>query len=332
MREFWTASIILLLVVSVSSIGPHQITHVPSFNGTNAYQYLIDQCDFGPRPPGSGNLTRSRAYIAETIESFGWNVTLQDFTYMEVECVNIIATWESSQTSPIILGAHYDTRPRATSDPYIENRTKPVLGANDGASGVAVLMELARSLPETVRSTVELVLFDAEDSGQIDGWDWIQGATYYVSQLSSVRISSIQAMILADMVGDENLRLPRESSSTTSLQNTIWSIAHQLGHNDTFLETGGASITDDHRPFLNVGIPSVDLIHYPFPWYWHTVEDTPEKCSAESLQTVGEVLEVFVVEYANSGTSFPVDNPTLLWVAAGAIIVVPVIIFMFRRR
>jgi Zn-dependent M28 family amino/carboxypeptidase len=270
--------------------------------------------------------------ISETLESFGWNITFQNFTYMEVECVNIIATWESSLTAPLILGAHYDTRPRATSDPDSENRTKPVLGANDGASGVAVLMELARSLPEGVRSNVELVLFDAEDSGQIDGWDWIQGATYYVSQLSSARISSIQAMILADMVGDANLRLPRESSSTTSLQNTIWSIAHQLGHNDTFLETSGASITDDHRPFLNVGIPAVDLIHYPFPWYWHTLEDTPEKCSAESLQIVGDVIEVFVVDYVSSGTTFPVDDPTILWIAMGAIIAVPAIILMFRRR
>jgi hypothetical protein len=332
MREFWTASIILLLALSVSSIGSHQITHVPSFNGTNAYQYLIDQCDFGPRPPGSENLSLCRAYITETFESLGWNVALQNFTYMDVECVNIIATWESFLTSPIILGAHYDTRPRATSDPDSENRSKAVLGANDGASGVAVLLELAHSLPEDVRSTVELVLFDAEDSGQIDGWDWIQGATYYVSQLSSTRISSIQAMILADMVGDENLRLPRESSSTTSLQNTIWSIANQLGHNDTFLETSGASITDDHRPFLSVGIPAVDLIHYPFPWYWHTLEDTPDKCSANSLQIVGEVLEVFVVEQANNGTTFPVDDSTFLWVAAVIIIVVPVIVLIFRRR
>ncbi len=335
MREIVTVFIaFLLFTLSVNSISPHQISHVPSFSGTNAYQHLLDQCDFGPRPPGSENLSLCRTMISDTFRAAGWNVTLQNFTYQEVECVNIIVTWDSSQSSPLILGAHYDTRPRATSDPDPENRSKPVLGANDGASGVAVLMELARSLPESVRPTVEIVLFDAEDSGQIDGWDYIQGATYYVSQLNSSRISTIHAMVLADMVGDENLRLPRESSSTTSLQNTIWNIANQLGYNNTFLETYGASITDDHRPFLNSGIPAVDLIHYPFPWYWHTLEDTPDKCSSASLQTVGEVLEVFVVEQANDGSTFPTDESGSLIIALGvaALVAMPFIYFLLKRR
>lgn len=329
MREFWTASIVVLLItISVSPISPLQISHVPSFNGTNAYQYLVEQCDFGPRPPGSENLSLCRLMIAETFESFGWNVTFQNFTYNEVECVNIIARWNSQNNSPIILGAHYDTRPPGSSDPGSG------LGANDGASGVAVLMELADSLPETVRSTVEIVLFDAEDSGNIDGWEWIQGATYYVSQLSSARRNSIQAMVLVDMVGDENLRLPRESSSTKSLQNTIWSIADQLGHNDTFLESSGGSIIDDHRPFLDAGIPALDLIHVPFPWYWHTLEDTPDKCSTESLQTVGEVLEVFVVEQANNGLIFPNDDPTLLVIGIGVVVIIaaPLIFLILKRR
>jgi Zn-dependent M28 family amino/carboxypeptidase len=272
--------------------------------------------------------------ISETFEATGWSVSFQNFTYMEVDCVNIIATWASSTTSPVVLGAHYDTRPNATSESLLADRNKPVLGANDGASGVAVLMELANSLPESVRSSVEIVLFDAEDSGQIAGWDWIQGSTYYVSQLSTARINSLQAMILADMVGDENLRLPRETSSTTSLQDTLWDIANQLGHNDTFLDTNGGSIIDDHRPFLAAGIPAVDLIHHPFPQTWHTLEDTPDKCSAESLQTVGEVLEVFVVEHANSGTTFPVDDSTFLWVSIGVIVVIaaPLIVLIMKRR
>jgi len=329
MREYWTASVFLLLITfSASSISPHQITHIPVFDGTNAYQYLIDQCNFGPRPPGSENLSLCRAMISETFDAAGWNVILQNFTYKEVECVNIIARWNSQNNSPIILGAHYDTRPPGSSDPGSG------LGANDGASGVAVLMELANSLPTDVRSTVEIVLFDAEDSGQIDGWDWIQGSTYYVSQLSSARINSIQAMVLVDMVGDENLRLPRETSSTASLQNTIWSIADELGHSDVFLDTNGGSIIDDHRPFLDAGIPAVDLIHYPFPETWHTLEDTPDRCSAESLQAVGEVVEVFIIEHAASGTTYPVDDSTLLLVAVGvvAIIAVVLIVLIVKRR
>ncbi len=335
MREFWTVSIVALLItLSLSPISTLQISHVPSFNGTNAYQYLVDQTDFGPRPPGSENLSLSRAMISETFEAAGWNVTFQNFTYKEVECVNIIVTWPSSPSPPVILGAHYDTRPEATADPGLANRSKPVLGANDGASGVAVLMELADSLPEIVRSTVEIVLFDAEDSGNIDGWEWIQGATYYVSQLNSTQRNSIQAMVLVDMVGDENLRLLRESSSTNSLQNTIWSIAGQLGHNDTFLESYGESIIDDHRPFLDAGIPAVDLIqHAPFPWYWHTLEDTPDKCSVESLQTVGEVLEVFVVEQANNGITFSSDDSTLLIIGVGAVVIITVaLIYLILKR
>lgn len=335
MREIGIILIVFLIfTMSINSMGPHQISHVPSFSGTNAYQHLIDQCNFGPRPPGSENLSMCRTMISDTFRTAGWNVTFQNFTYQEVECVNIIATWASSEASPLILGAHYDTRPRATSDPDPVNRSKPIIGANDGASGVAVLMELARSLPESVRSAVELVLFDAEDSGQIDEWDWIQGATYYVSQLSSERKSSIRAMVLADMVGDESLRLPRESSSTRSLQNTIWNIANQLGYNETFLENYGASITDDHRPFLNAGIPAVDLIHYPFPWYWHTLEDTPDKCSSTSLQIVGDVLEVFVVEQANDGSTFPIDESMPLIIALGvaAIIATSFVYFILKRR
>ncbi len=321
MREFWTASIVALLItLSLSPISTLQISHVPSFNGTNAYQYLVDQSDFGPRPPGSENLSLSRVMISETFEAAGWNVSFQNFTYREVECVNIVVSWASSQSSPIIIGAHYDTRPG-------------IIGANDGASGVAVLMELADSLPEAVRSTVEIVLFDAEDSGNIDGWEWIRGSTYYVSQLSSARINSIQAMVLADMVGDENLSLPRESSSTTSLQDTIWSIAGQLGHNDTFLESYGGSIIDDHRPFLDVGIPAVDLIHYPFPQTWHTLDDTPDKCSAESLQTVGEVLEVFVVEQANNGLTFPIGDSTLQIIGIGAVVLfTSALIYVILKR
>jgi Zn-dependent M28 family amino/carboxypeptidase len=266
--------------------------------------------------------------IAETFESFGWNVTFQNFTYQEVECVNIIVRWNSQSDSPVILGAHYDTRPPGPSDPGSG------LGANDGGSGVAVLLELADILPEDSRSSIEIVLFDAEDSGGISGWSWIQGSTYYVAQLSTERRESIHSMVLLDMVGDTNLVLPRERSSTTSLQNTIWSIAEQLGHNDTFIDSYGGTITDDHRPFLDAGIPAVDIIQTPFPSTWHTLEDTPDRCSAESLEIVGEVIEVFVVEEAGSITEFPLDSPTLLFI--GVIVVValaiPILYTKLKRK
>jgi glutaminyl-peptide cyclotransferase len=324
--------VILLLSGFIIQVNA-QISHVPIFNGDDAYDFLLGQCSYGPRPPGSENLTLCKLYIQETLESFGWNVTLQNFTYRETLCTNIIATCNSSTNATIILGAHYDTRPKATSDPDPLNRTKPILGANDGGSGVAILMELAHVLPESVRSDVELVFFDAEDSGEINGWDWIQGSTYYVSQLSPERKDSIRAMILVDMVGDIDLELPRESSSTKSLQNFIWDIADQLGYSDVFVDAYRGSIIDDHSPFLEVNIPAVDLIQIPFPSYWHTLADTPDKCSAESLEIVGRVLETFVVEQVAGNVTYSLDPQYLFYAAfiIGPALII-LIIFLYRKR
>ena len=117
MKSLWTGLVVVLLIsLTANPIRPQQSSHVPVFSGTDAYQFIVDQCDFGPRPPGSDNLSLCRAMIAETFESFMWNVTFQNFTYQEVECVNIIARWNSLNNSPIILGAHYDTRPPGPSD------------------------------------------------------------------------------------------------------------------------------------------------------------------------------------------------------------------------
>ncbi len=326
MKYFYSGLVIILLVSITGPISVEQISHTPLFNGSSAYSYLVDQCDFGPRPPGSDNLSLCRTMIAEVLESFGWNVTFQNFSYHEVECVNIIATWNSQSNSPIIIGAHYDTRPPNSHDPGSG------VAANDGASGVAVLLELANKLPNETRESVEIVLFDAEDSGGVNDWDYIQGSTYYVSQLSTERRASTHAMVLFDMVGDINLKLPRESSSTSSLQNAIWSLAGQMGHNDTFVDSYGGSILDDHRPFLDAGIPAVDLIQIPFPWYWHTLEDTPDKCGAESLETVGEVLEVFLVQEANNMSPFPPDPPIFFIVVVLAVVVLSIPVFYFQLK
>ncbi len=335
MNQVRVILVLLLLVASTIATPPMtQSNYMLAFDGENAMDYLIQQCDFGPRPPGSDNLTQCKTYIASTLESFGWNVTFQEFTYLEVECSNIIATWPDAEQPSYILGAHYDTRPIADRDPEPANQMTPIIGANDGASGVAVLLELASGLPADVRESVEIVLFDAEDSGDIDGWSWIVGSTHYVDQLSPTRVSEIDAMILVDMVGDSDLRLERETSSTRSLQDLIWSIADEMGHNDTFLDVSGTSITDDHSPFLAVGIPSVDIIqHNGFPWYWHTLEDTPDKCSAESLQTVGEVVETFLVDYANDSLTLPPDDDFLFYLCLlGVPVVVIALAYLHVKR
>jgi Zn-dependent M28 family amino/carboxypeptidase len=178
-----------------------------------------------------------------------------------------------------------------------------------------VLLEIGRVLPVEVRNDVELVFFDAEDSGGIDGWNWIVGSTHYIDQLDTNRISLISSMILLDMIGDSELRLQREISSTRSLQDVVWSIAADLGHGDTFLDSLGGSILDDHHPFLDVGIPALDIIHHnPFPSSWHTADDTPERCSAASLQIVGEVVETFLVTQYGVITPFPPDFPVTFYI------------------
>jgi Zn-dependent M28 family amino/carboxypeptidase len=154
---------------------------------------------------------------------------------------------------------------------------------------VAVLLELARTLPED-SVPVWLAFFDAEDNGRIQGWDWILGSRAFVDSVSA----QPQQMILLDMVGDSDLRIPMEGQSDPDLRVSIWATAARLGHNNVFVPELGGAILDDHVPFLEAGIPAVDIIDVDYP-YWHTTADTPDKLSSESLQIVGDVLWTWLV-------------------------------------
>ncbi|NHJ14096.1 MAG: M28 family peptidase [Candidatus Thorarchaeota archaeon] len=263
--------------------------------------------------------------MIQTLESFGWTVTMQNFTFDAIECVNVIANYGDAPNVSVVLGAHYDTRPYASEDPNEDNKETPILGANDGGSGTAALLELSCVLPEDVRSKIELVFFDAEDSGEIDvndtgiTWPWILGSTYYVDQMSAHEVESTSAMILLDMIGDENLRLPKETTSTDSLQNAVWAIAAQLGYGNIFLDEFGGGVIDDHKPFLDASIPALDIIQTPFPSSWHTLSDTPDRCSAASLDAVGKVVEAFLVSHIGTNATFTPDTPLLFYVAILAI-------------
>ncbi|MFW9965905.1 MAG: M28 family peptidase [Candidatus Thorarchaeota archaeon] len=333
MRVTW--AILLLLIIPLSSRTALQIDYVPEFSGPTAMSHLVTQCDFGPRPPGSYNLSLCRQYIVDTLEGHGWETMFQNFTEQDVSCANVIAWYGPSRNATMLLGAHYDTRPLADNDPDPTNQSKPVLGANDGASGTAVLLEMARVLPIEVRNDVELIFFDAEDSGGINGWNWIVGSTYYVNQLSPDQISSISSMILLDMVGDSELRLQRETYSTKSLQDMLWSLAADMGYSDIFQNSLGEAILDDHHPFLEVHIPALDIIHHnPFPSSWHTADDTPERCSSTSLQIVGEVVETFLVTQSGMNTTSPPDFPVFYYLLVlGAIGVAALLAFTrFKKR
>lgn len=257
------------------------------FNGERAYEDVLTQVDFGPRIPGSEGHARMVEWMKGQLSEAGWQVEVQESEAMGNPIRNVVAK-RGDENPQIILGAHYDTRIFADNDPDPANHSKPVPGANDGASGVAVLLELARVLPDDA-VPVWLVFFDAEDNGRIPGWDWILGSREFV------RLNPVQprAVVIVDMIGDADLNIHKEHNSNPAIMDEIWSVAQSLEYDSVFLPNYKFSMLDDHTPFLEAGIPAVDIIDFDYP-YWHTVEDTPDKVSAASLQAVGETLQAWI--------------------------------------
>lgn len=270
--------------------------HLPEavFDGARALQDVETQVAFGPRIPGSDSHAKTLSWMQAELTRAGWQVKTQSATAMGHPIENLIAT-RSDRAPQIILGAHYDSRLQANRDPDPSRRTQPVPGANDGASGVAVLLGLARTLPRDM-APVWIVLFDAEDNGEIAGWDWLLGSRAFVSNM---RVTP-KEMVLVDMVGDHDLSIPMEGNSDPALSRSIWDTAARLGHGSVFVPRVKYTIEDDHLPFVEAGIPAVDIIDLDYE-YWHTTADTPEHVSAQSLQVVGEVLETWLVQQSTSG-------------------------------
>jgi len=262
----------------------HQPVH---FNGQRAYQDVLAQVAFGARIPDSPAHAETITYIQNELRKAGWQAQVQDTNWDGFAIQNIIAS-RSDQTPQIILGAHYDSRMLADQDPE-PGRNTPVPGANDGASGVAVILELARTLPKDSLPTW-LVFFDAEDDGGIAGRDWIMGSQAFVASLTF----HPRAAIIVDMVGDAYLNIYIEQNSNASLVSEIWGQAARLGFGGEFIPTVKYSMEDDHTPFLKAGIPAVDIIDFDYP-YWHTTADTPDNVSPKSLEIVGETLHAWVI-------------------------------------
>ncbi|MFQ6014528.1 MAG: M28 family peptidase [Anaerolineae bacterium] len=262
------------------------------FQGARAYEHALTQCTLGPRPTGSEAARATAAYIIASLQESGWEVETQQFGYRGVTVRNIIAS--AGQGELIILGAHYDTRPRADRDPHDPSR--PVPGGNDGASGVAVLLELAQVLdPQRLSNQVWLAFFDAEDRGGLDGWPFSVGSSYLAENLSRQPV----AVIVVDMVGDADQQLYMERSSSPELLQEVWSTAARLGYGDYFIPRYKWSLVDDHTPFLQRGHTALDIIDFDYP-YWHTAADTCDKISAESLERVGRVLEAWLLQSKRS--------------------------------
>jgi len=304
--------IILPIFLLISQNEVNNIDIELLFNGDDAYTYVSDQMNINSthyRIPGTEGREECAQYFIDKFQQIDplINYSLHNFTVQSVECQNVLFKMNENFTNIVILGAHYDTRARATKD----NPSLPVPGANDGASGCAVLIELAEALYSRRNNLfvqIWFLFFDAEDQGYdlgagIPGWDWIEGSEQFVLEIDSFYNSSeenFDAMILLDMVGGENLRFINEQYSTSSLMNELFAIGRQLGFTSAFpIDPIVSGISDDHLPFLNHGIPSADLIikfwDEPAEWpYHHTTGDVISHISNTSLEITGRTVEQFL--------------------------------------
>jgi Zn-dependent M28 family amino/carboxypeptidase len=287
---FLTLGLILLAILGYIGYRYSRITrpHFQPFEPQRAYRDVEYQVSLGPRTPGSKAQEKEIDYIRGELQKANWLVEVQTNVINGQTVRNVIAR-RSDVPPKVILGAHYDSRIFAERDPDILKQQQPVPGANDGASGVAVLLELGRILPST-SVPVWLVFFDAEDQGGIPGWeDWSLGARAFVNELSL----KPRAVVIVDMVGDPDLNILQEKNSTPWLVDEIWATAKELGYARYFIPEKKYTITDDHLPFLESGIPAVDIIDIEYR-YWHTSYDTADKVSPTSLGIVGATLQHWI--------------------------------------
>ncbi len=284
---------IALLVISIILVALVIRAGLPrsqKFDGQQAFADLEEQVSYGPRIPGSKAHSKTVEYIRDVLERNRWSVELQDTSMLDQPVRNVIGK-RGTGTPWIILGAHYDSRLKADQDTDPQKKEQPVPGANDGASGVAVLLELGRVIPSDFKGQVWLVFFDAEDNGRIPGWEWILGSQAFVRDLKG----HPDAVVVVDMIGDADLNIFEEMNSDPQLTREIWGVANSLGYSKEFIAQTKHSMLDDHTPFLRAGIPAVDIIDFDYP-YWHTSQDTPDKTSAASLQAVGDTLLEFLTQ------------------------------------
>ena len=279
---------------------------VPKFDKDNAFRYLVEQCEFGPRNPNSNGYKQCLAYLQKTLSGFADTILLQPFVLDDLvneesyDLTNIIARFKVDEPEQLLIGAHWDTRPWADEDPEPEKRNDPIIGANDGASGVAVVLELARILNASPPPIgVTLVLFDGEDMGRSGiPKSYAQGSLAFAKDLP---IEKPDEAIILDMIGDAELHIPIERFSyqqNRKLVKKLWGLAKELSL-DAFESRIVYTIYDDHVPlWAEAKIPAIDIIDFNYPNsysnYWHTTQDLPENCSAESLGQVGTLLAHYI--------------------------------------
>lgn len=260
------------------------------FDGARAYAHVARLVEIGPRPPASDGIKRTQWYIQSELESYGCKVESDDFgadtPIGRLAMKNLVVKIPGASSNVVLLATHYDTL-----------RMPNFVGADDGGSSTAVMLELARILCKRKNAlSIRIAFFDGEEALE----KWSETDSRYGSRQMAARLAAsgdmrrIKAMLLADIVGNRNLRIKRESSSTPWLADLVWSVARRLGYDDVFV-SDEISIEDDHDSFLKRGVAAVDVIDLEVP-YWHTTQDTLDKVSARSLAIVGHVFLESVAE------------------------------------
>ena len=292
-----------------------KVLRAPSFNADSAYSFVKKQVDFGPRVPSTRPHIEAGDYLVSKLKSYGWEVTEQtfeatSFDYKLMALRNIIASYNPDATKRVLLAAHWDSRPFADKD--TERKDEAILGANDGASGVGVLLEVARLLPnsDSLDIGVDIIFFDGEDWGNDsshqkytpvrDGWEewWCIGSQYWSKNKHEKNYSAYYGILL-DMVGGKNAKFFIEGHSNhyaPSIVDKVWRQASRLGYDRYFVRREGGAITDDHY-FVNeyAKIPMIDIIptdpaDNSFGDFHHTHKDNMKIINKETLQAVGQTV------------------------------------------
>jgi hypothetical protein len=283
-----------------AAVSSMRLEDIP-FDGQRAYDYLKAVCELGPRPTGSPGMAAQQAMLVEHFEQQGGQVTLQKFRARHpvsgeaTELANLIVQWHPDRQERVLLCAHYDTRPYPDRDSRRPRGT--FIGANDGGSGTALLMELGSHMPQLRGNLgVDFVLFDAEEWVFRERDPYFLGSEHFANEhVLHPPEHRYRAAVLLDMIGDADLRILQERTSyswrdSRPLIEDIWATARRLGVREFVARRTLGGIRDDHLALHDIaGIPATDLIDFDYP-YWHTEQDLPQRCSALSLAKVGWVV------------------------------------------
>ena len=299
--------------LSVQKAETNKAVVTPVFNPDSAYEFVARQVAFGPRVPNTKAHAECASYLSQKLTQFGASVTIQEaklkaYNNIVYDAKNIIGSFNPTHPDRIILCAHWDTRHVADHDKEKSRRNDPIDGANDGGSGVGVLLEIARQIGiNPLNYGVDIIFFDAEDQGAPESFSsngntvnsWCLGSQYWSKNPHKPGYSARYGILL-DMVGAKDATFPMEGYSmqfAPDLVNKVWSLASKMGYSNYFIFERAAPITDDHY-FINTiaGLPCIDIIHYTpgmyggFGKFWHTHDDNMNTIHKPTLHAVGRVV------------------------------------------